>query len=187
MEDAWGAQGGVLWKAGRQGGDRSRPAPRVLSPAGQAADLQPARGPSSAAKNDGATVRVERRRRRWIRTRRRPGLRSPSMKENFPPAPAGEGQGGGYYNYPVVRRPVWTWEVPTYFWLGGMAAGAYVTASLAQNFGSVDDRPVAAGGYSVAAAALVPCAPPLIADLCRPERFHHLLRLFKPPAPLNPC
>ncbi|HKV29652.1 MAG TPA: NrfD/PsrC family molybdoenzyme membrane anchor subunit [Candidatus Dormibacteraeota bacterium] len=91
----------------------------------------------------------------------------------------------GYYNYPVVRRPVWTWEVPTYFWLGGMAAGAYVTASLAQNFGSADDRRVAAGGYYVAAAALVPCAPLLIADLGRPERFHHMLRIFKPLSPMN--
>jgi formate-dependent nitrite reductase membrane component NrfD len=91
----------------------------------------------------------------------------------------------GYYNYPVVRRPVWTWEVPTYFWLGGMAAGAYVTASLAQNFGSADDRRAAAGGYYVAAAALVPCAPLLIADLGRPDRFHHMLRVFKPLSPMN--
>jgi formate-dependent nitrite reductase membrane component NrfD len=107
------------------------------------------------------------------------------MSTNFPPPPAGEGHGGGYYDYPVVRRPVWTWEVPTYFWLGGMAAGAYVTASLAQNFGSADDRRAAAGGFYVAAAALVPCAPLLIADLGRPERFHHMLRVFKPLSPMN--
>jgi formate-dependent nitrite reductase membrane component NrfD len=66
-----------------------------------------------------------------------------------------------------------------------MAAGAYVTASLAQNFGSADDRRVAAGGYYVAAAALVPCAPLLIADLGKPERFHHMLRIFKPLSPMN--
>ena len=91
----------------------------------------------------------------------------------------------GYYDYPVVRRPVWTWEVPVYFWLGGMAAGAYVTSSLAQNFGSADDRRAAAGGYYVAAVALVPCAPLLIGDLGRPERFHHMLRIFKPLSPMN--
>jgi formate-dependent nitrite reductase membrane component NrfD len=66
-----------------------------------------------------------------------------------------------------------------------MAAGAYVTASLAQNFGSADDRRVAAGGYYIAAAALVPCAPLLIGDLGRPERFHHMLRVFKPLSPMN--
>jgi formate-dependent nitrite reductase membrane component NrfD len=91
----------------------------------------------------------------------------------------------GYYDYPVVRRPVWTWEVPAYFWLGGMAAGAYVTSSLAQAFGSPEDRRSSAGGYFVAAAALVPCAPLLIADLGRPDRFHHMLRIFKPLSPMN--
>jgi formate-dependent nitrite reductase membrane component NrfD len=96
-----------------------------------------------------------------------------------------KGGGPGYYDYPVVKRPVWTWEVPAYFWLGGMAAGAYLTASLAQNFGSAEDRHVAAGGYYVAAAALVPCAPLLIADLGRPDRFHHMLRIFKPLSPMN--
>jgi formate-dependent nitrite reductase membrane component NrfD len=72
-----------------------------------------------------------------------------------------------------------------YFWLGGMAAGAYVTSSLAQNFGSVDDRRVTAGGFYLAAAALGPCAPLLIADLGRPDRFHHMLRIFKPLSPMN--
>src|SRR5260370_12277619 len=66
-----------------------------------------------------------------------------------------------------------------------MAAGAYVTASLAQNFGSDEDRRVAAGGFYVAAAVVAPCAPLLIADLGRPDRFHHMLRIFKPLSPMN--
>jgi formate-dependent nitrite reductase membrane component NrfD len=101
------------------------------------------------------------------------------------PSPSGGGQGGGYYDNPVVRRPVWTWEVPAYFWLGGMGAGAFVTASLAQTLGSADDRRTAADGFYLAAAALVPCAPLLIGDLGRPERFHHMLRIFKPLSPMN--
>ena len=91
----------------------------------------------------------------------------------------------GYYDHPVVRRPVWTWEVPAYFWFGGMGAGAFVTASLAQNLGTDDDRRIAADGYYVAAAAVIPCAPLLIADLGRPDRFHHMLRIFKPLSPMN--
>jgi formate-dependent nitrite reductase membrane component NrfD len=75
--------------------------------------------------------------------------------------------------------------VPAYFWLGGIAAGAFVTASLAQTVGSDDDRRVAADGFYLAAAAIVPCAPLLIADLGRPDRFHHMLRIFKPLSPMN--
>jgi len=118
-------------------------------------------------------------------------LNLPPEPGDSPPPLAGEGQGGGsggtggYYDYPVVRRPVWTWEVPAYFWLGGMGAGAFITASLAEAFGSADDRRAASNGYYIAAAALVPCAPLLIADLGRPERFHHMLRIFKPLSPMN--
>jgi formate-dependent nitrite reductase membrane component NrfD len=66
-----------------------------------------------------------------------------------------------------------------------MAAGAFVTASVAQTLGSADDRRAAADGYYLASAALVPCAPLLIGDLGRPERFHHMLRIFKPLSPMN--
>ena len=107
------------------------------------------------------------------------------------PSPlAGEGRGGGlepsgYYNYPVINKPVWTWEVPVYFWLGGIAGGAYLTASAAALFGDADDRRSTGAGFYVAAAAALPCAPLLIADLGRPDRFHHMLRVFKPLSPMN--
>ena len=91
----------------------------------------------------------------------------------------------GYYDYPVVRKPVWTWEVPVYFWLGGMAGGAYLTATAAELFGDDDDREATGAGFYVAAGAALPCAPLLIADLGRPERFHHMLRIFKPLSPMN--
>src|SRR5207302_100865 len=54
-----------------------------------------------------------------------------------------------------------------------------------QRFGSTQDRRVAADGFYLAAMALVPCAPLLIADLGRPDRFHHMLRIFKPLSPMN--
>lgn len=95
------------------------------------------------------------------------------------------GSESGYYNYPVVRRPVWTWEVPVYFWLGGMAGGAYLTSSAAAHFGDDDDRQATGAGFYVAAGAALPCAPLLIADLGRPDRFHHMLRIFKPLSPMN--
>lgn len=75
--------------------------------------------------------------------------------------------------------------MPVYFWLGGMAGGAYLTASAAGLFGDADDRRATGSGFYVAAAAALPCTPLLIADLGRPERFHHMLRIFKPLSPMN--
>jgi formate-dependent nitrite reductase membrane component NrfD len=91
----------------------------------------------------------------------------------------------GYYDYPVVKRPVWTWEIPVYFWLGGIGGGAFITSSLAQRFGSQEDARALADGFYVAAAALLPCTPLLVKDLGRPDRFHHMLRVFKPVSPMN--
>ncbi len=91
----------------------------------------------------------------------------------------------GYYDYPVVKRPVWTWEVPVYFWLGGIGSGAFIVTSLVQRFGSRDDARQTADGFYLAAAALLPCTPLLIKDLGRPDRFHHMLRVFKPLSPMN--
>ena len=34
----------------------------------------------------------------------------------------------GYYGEPVVRPPVWTWEIPAYFFVGGLAGMAAVIA-----------------------------------------------------------
>ncbi len=91
----------------------------------------------------------------------------------------------GYYDYPVVKRPVWTWEIPVYFWLGGLGSGAFITSSLAQRFGTKEDARLLADGFYIALAALLPCAPLLVKDLGRPDRFHHMLRIFKPLSPMN--
>ena len=44
----------------------------------------------------------------------------------------------GYYGQPVVKPPVWTWEVPLYFFFGGMAGMSAVIASGAIIFHHVD-------------------------------------------------
>jgi len=77
---------------------------------------------------------------------------------------------------------VWTWQVPAYLFAGGLAGAAGPLAFAARLAGN--DRLARAALTSGAAAALV--SPPLlIADLGRPERFHHMLRVVKPTSPLN--
>lgn len=85
----------------------------------------------------------------------------------------------------LLAAPVWKWEVSTYFFLGGVAAGSFLLARLAERFGGRRFRAVTRAGTAAAAAAVVPCAPLLIKDLGDPKRFHHMLRVFKPHSPMN--
>ncbi len=83
---------------------------------------------------------------------------------------------------PVMKAPVWTWEVPLYFWLGGVAAGGSFIGLACDLAGDERSARVA---RRVALGALVPSPPLLIMDLGRPERFYNMLRVFKPRSPMN--
>jgi formate-dependent nitrite reductase membrane component NrfD len=115
------------------------------------------------------------------------GRQPPVPCENrglMPPArPAPEEH--AYYNLPMLKKPVWGGEVAAYFFLGGLSAGAYVLARMAERFGGERYRSVTRAGSAIAALTVLPCAPLLIADLGDPKRFHHMLRVFKPRSPMN--
>lgn len=90
-----------------------------------------------------------------------------------------------YYDRPVLKEPVWVWQVPAYFYAGGAAGAAAVLGGVAQALegdaaaGLVTRCRYLAAGGTVAGTAL------LIADLGRPERFLNMLRVFKRSSPLN--
>jgi formate-dependent nitrite reductase membrane component NrfD len=83
---------------------------------------------------------------------------------------------------PIINPAVWTWEVPLYFWFGGMAAGSSFVALACDLAG---DHRSARIARRVSLAALVPSPPLLILDLGRPERFLNMLRIFKPRSPMS--
>ena len=83
---------------------------------------------------------------------------------------------------PIINAPVWTWEIPLYFWFGGIAAGSSFVALACDLAGDEHSASVA---RKVALAALVPSPPLLILDLGRPERFYNMLRIFKPRSPMS--
>jgi hypothetical protein len=83
---------------------------------------------------------------------------------------------------PVIKPPVWTWEVPLYFWFGGIAAGSSFVALAAELAG---DRRAARTARRVTLAAALPSAPLLVKDLGRPERFLNMLRILKPRSPMS--
>src|SRR6516225_10056159 len=83
----------------------------------------------------------------------------------------------GYYGQPVVRPPVWTWEIPVYLFVGGLGGMSGVIAFGAILFHHFD---VARTGMWVAAVASVLSPILLILDLGRPHLFINMLRVFKP-------
>lgn len=87
-----------------------------------------------------------------------------------------------YYDRPVIKRPVWTWEIPSYFFLGGLSGAAAVVAGVAD----IGGRPaLARAARRAAAGALLPSPALLVSDLGRPSRFHHMLRVVKPTSPMS--
>ena len=92
---------------------------------------------------------------------------------------------GGYGSIPMLKPPTWEWHIAVYFFLGGASAGSFLFASLAELFGHGRFSAFSRNGYRAAFAAFLPCPGLLIADLGRPERFLHMLRVFKPSSPMN--
>jgi formate-dependent nitrite reductase membrane component NrfD len=83
---------------------------------------------------------------------------------------------------PFIKAPVWTWEVPLYFWVGGIASGSAFVGLAADLAGDGWSASVA---RKVALAAVAPAPLLLIGDLGRPGRFLNMLRIFKPRSPMN--
>ncbi len=71
--------------------------------------------------------------------------------------------------------PHWTWFIIPYFFIGGLAGGAYFLAAVLEWFGQPEDRPVIRTGYRVAAVGAISSGLLLTIDLGRPLRFWHML------------
>lgn len=99
------------------------------------------------------------------------------------PLPPGHSETAGYYGLPVLKAPVWTWEVPAYFFVGGTAGAAAVIGAVARRSGA-DPALVRDARWIAAAGAMVSPAL-LISDLGRPERFLNMLRVFKLRSPMS--
>ncbi|HZF57636.1 MAG TPA: NrfD/PsrC family molybdoenzyme membrane anchor subunit [Rubrobacter sp.] len=89
-----------------------------------------------------------------------------------------------YYGIPPIKRAHWTWQVPIYFWIGGIGAGTQLFATVAQLLGHEDDALKRASRYTVLVTMLL--SPVLLIwDLGRPERFYNMLRILKLRSPMS--
>jgi formate-dependent nitrite reductase membrane component NrfD len=87
-----------------------------------------------------------------------------------------------YYGRPVLKEPVWTWEIPAYFFVGGLAGASSALALGARLSGRAR---LARRLHAVALAGLAASPALLVSDLGRPERFLNMLRVFKVTSPMS--
>jgi formate-dependent nitrite reductase membrane component NrfD len=87
-----------------------------------------------------------------------------------------------YFGRAVLKTPVWEWKVPAYLFTGGLSAGSAMLAAGADlTARPALRRATRVGGFAALAASMYL----LVADLGRPERFHHMLRVAKPTSPMS--
>ncbi len=87
-----------------------------------------------------------------------------------------------YHGQPVIKEPIWTWEIPCYFFTGGLAGASAGLAYLSSLRGNeVLARRAWAG--ALAGVAVSPLF--LISDLGRPMRFLNMFRMFKVTSPMS--
>lgn len=79
----------------------------------------------------------------------------------------------------MLRSPDWHLLIVWYFFLGGIAGGAYFTAAIADNFGGSRDKNVVRTGYILSLLMIGVCGLLLILDLGTPSRFLNMLGTFK--------
>jgi len=88
-----------------------------------------------------------------------------------------------YYGRQIIKTPTWkSPDVPLYLFLGGAAGSSSILGAIADVTGRPALTRVArltAGGGSILSVVF------LVHDLGRPERFLHMLRVFKPTSPLS--
>lgn len=109
--------------------------------------------------------------------RRRRGGRGGAEQVNVPPA-----EFTSYYGRPVLKAPVWRWDIAAYLFTGGLAAGSSLLAA----GGQLTGRPALRRAGRVTALAAVSASTYfLIHDLGRPSRFHHMLRVAKLTSPMS--
>jgi len=81
-----------------------------------------------------------------------------------------------YYERPLLKKPHWEWEVISYLFLGGVMGGSGILVALTSD---ERDPDLARSARYLAFALASTCPLILIKHLGRPERFHHMLRIFK--------
>ncbi len=87
-----------------------------------------------------------------------------------------------YHGQPVLKEPVWSWEIPCYFYTGGLTGAASGLAFLSELRGN---DLLARRAWLAAAMGATASPMLLVSDLGKPGRFLNMLRMFKVTSPMS--
>ena len=87
-----------------------------------------------------------------------------------------------YHGQPILKEPMWTWEIPCYFYVGGIAGASAGLAYLSELSGN---EVLARRAWAAAMLGIGVSPALLISDLGRPLRFLNMLRMFKVTSPMS--
>lgn len=89
------------------------------------------------------------------------------------------GKPATYYGNPLIKKAGWRWQIILYFFLGGIAGGSYLVATLADLLNIAQKDQLVRSGRYLSFVCVLASPVLLIWDLGKPTRFHHMLRIFK--------
>jgi protein NrfD len=90
-----------------------------------------------------------------------------------------------YYDRPALKPSLYGWTVAIYVFIGGLAAGAQIIATVADLLGVPDAGGVVLGGRVIALAGAILGGLLLIIELHTRQRFFNMLRIFRPTSPMS--
>ena len=104
----------------------------------------------------------------------------------YPHVPSRQpGQTPSYYGVPVLKQPVWIGTIAAYFYVGGLAGMSATLGAAVQLLGGREMRSLVIKTRRIATVGAAISTYLLIDDLGRPERFLHMLRIFKLTSPMS--
>ena len=90
-----------------------------------------------------------------------------------------------YYGRPLLNEPVWEWDIPVYYYIGGLTGASLVLGAAAQIADSRNRAALITRCHWIGFLGCSISGGLLIHDLGRPERFLNMLRVFRPTSPMN--
>jgi formate-dependent nitrite reductase membrane component NrfD len=112
-------------------------------------------------------------------------MRMPRPEPELPVPVATEVSTPDYHGLPPLKAAPWKAYVPAYYFAGGLSGAASLLGAGLQLTGDASLRPAVLRCRRIGAASIGVGAALLIADLGRPARFLHMIRVFRPTSPMN--